>query len=140
MMKSNIKATLDADIQLVWDSVTSLENYAWRSDLSGIRVLAPKKKFVEKTTPDGELITCTITAFEPLHRYELDIESDKMKGRFTGLFASAGAKTEIDFTEDVVEKSAGMKPFVEKRLKNKQETYLRDLTQYLEIKKSQFKK
>jgi hypothetical protein len=135
MVTINIKTTLDADIQLVWNSVTSLENYSWRSDLSGIRVMAPGKKFIEKTTPDGDVITCTIVAFEPLQRYELEIESDKMKGRFVGLFASAGDKTEIDFTEEVVPKSNPMKPSVETRMKNKQESYLRDLTQYLEIKK-----
>ena len=39
MAVSNIKATFQNNIQKVWETVTSLENYAWRSDLSKIEIL-----------------------------------------------------------------------------------------------------
>ncbi|MBN1042832.1 polyketide cyclase, partial [Clostridium botulinum] len=34
MAVSNIKATFQCDIKKIWEIVTSLENYSWRSDLS----------------------------------------------------------------------------------------------------------
>lgn len=48
MAVSNIKAVFSRDIQTVWETVTSLENYAWRSDLSRIEVLS-ETRFVEYT-------------------------------------------------------------------------------------------
>ena len=36
MAVSNIKAAFESNIQEVWEIVTSLENYSWRSDLSKI--------------------------------------------------------------------------------------------------------
>ena len=75
MAVSNIKATFQCDIKIAWETVTSLENYTWRSDLSKIEVLNDKQ-FVEYTkggTPqllrlplwshinDGSLIWKTIT-------------------------------------------------------------------------------
>lgn len=39
MAISNMKVTFQTDIQKVWDTVTSLEKYAWRSDLSKIEIL-----------------------------------------------------------------------------------------------------
>ena len=34
MAISNVKATLQVDIERVWEIVTSLYDYSWRSDLS----------------------------------------------------------------------------------------------------------
>ena len=41
MAISNMKADLSYSIQKVWDVVTSLENFQWRSDLSKIEI--PKR-------------------------------------------------------------------------------------------------
>lgn len=38
MAVSNIKVAFQSDIQKVWRTVTSLENYTWRSDLSKIEI------------------------------------------------------------------------------------------------------
>ncbi len=46
MAISKIKAVFPASIQEVWNMVTSLENYGWRSDLSRIEILN-EKQFVE---------------------------------------------------------------------------------------------
>ncbi len=40
---ANLKVTLNEDIKTVWEIVTSLDNYAWRSDLSKIEVLEAGK-------------------------------------------------------------------------------------------------
>ena len=39
MAISNVKATLQVDIERVWEIVTSLYDYSWRSDLSKIEIL-----------------------------------------------------------------------------------------------------
>jgi hypothetical protein len=140
MTISNIKVTLNAGIQTVWNIVTSLEDYAWRSDLSAIEILPDGKRFIE-TTKDGHSTTFTITAFEPLRRYAFDMENDVMFGHWTGLFSpieggpgtigTTGA-TLIDFTEDVHAKNLLMRPFVKGYLKKQQEAYVRDLRQRAE--------
>ena len=48
MAVSNIKANFQCDIQKVWDVVTSIHNYSWRSDLSKIEI-SGKNQFIEYT-------------------------------------------------------------------------------------------
>lgn len=115
MAVSNIKAVFPRDIQTVWDTVTSLENYAWRSDLSKIEVLS-ETQFVEYTK-EGYATTFTITAVEPCKRWEFDMENDNMKGHWSGIFTQKCGQTEINFTEDVTAKKIFMKPFVKAFLK-----------------------
>lgn len=42
MAISTIKATFQSKVQDVWDIVTSLEKYQWRSDLSKIEIISEK--------------------------------------------------------------------------------------------------
>lgn len=46
---STIKSVIPADIRVVWQVVTSLENYAWRSDISRIEK-EDEESFTEYTT------------------------------------------------------------------------------------------
>ncbi len=62
MAVSNIKVAFQSDIQRVWEVVTSLENCAWRSDLSKIEIVN-ESQFVEYTK-DGYSTTFTITRTE----------------------------------------------------------------------------
>lgn len=103
MAVSNIKATFQSDIQRVWEVVTSLKNYSWRSDLSKIEIIN-ENQFVEYTK-EGYATTFTITVKEPYKRWEFDIENDHIKGHWTGVFSQKDGLAEIDFTEDVTEKS-----------------------------------
>lgn len=125
----NIKATFESNVQNVWKTVTTLENYAWRSDLSKIEVL-DEKHFVEYTK-EGYATTFTITAAEPYKRWEFDMENDNMKGHWIGVFTQRGEATEIDFTEDVTAKKIIMKPFVKAYLKKQQTQYISDLKKAL---------
>lgn len=59
MVRSNIKATFACNVETVWDVVTSLENYQWRSDLSRIEIVSDNT-FIEYTR-DGYATTFTIT-------------------------------------------------------------------------------
>lgn len=129
MASANIKATFESDIQKVWKTVTSLDDYAWRSDLSRMEVL-DEKHFVEYTK-EGYATTFTITAAEPYKRWEFDMENDNMKGHWIGVFTQKGEETEIDFTEDVTAKKMIMKPFVKAYLKKQQTQYISDLKKAL---------
>ena len=125
MAVSNIKAVFPCSVQKVWDIVTSLDDYAWRSDISKIEILNDKQ-FVEYTK-EGYATTFTITAMEPLTCWEFDMENENMKGHWTGVFAAKGDTTEVDFTENVVAKKVLMKPFVKGYLKKQQALYIGDL-------------
>lgn len=129
MAVSQIKATLNSDIKKVWETVTSLENCAWRSDLDKIEIINDKQ-FVEYTK-DGFSTNFTITVKESCKRYEFDMENNNMKGHWTGLFTQNGNKTEIEFTEDVTAKKLIMKPFAKSYLKKQQTQYISDLKKEL---------
>ncbi len=129
MAVSNMKAVFQSSIQKVWDIVTSLENYQWRSDLSKIEIIN-EKQFIEYTK-DGYATTFTITVSEPYKRWEFDMENSNMKGHWTGIFTEIDGQTEIDFTEEVTAKKLLMKPFVKAYLKKQQELYVSDLRKAL---------
>lgn len=129
MAVSNIKVTFQSDIQRVWETVTSLENYAWRSDLSKIEAFN-EKQFIEYTS-EGYATTFTVTAIEPYKRWEFDMENGNMKGHWIGIFAQKDKETEVDFTEDVVAKKVFMKPFIKAYLKKQQALYVSDLKKVL---------
>ena len=129
MAVSKIKAVFQNDIQTVWNIVTSLENYKWRSDLSKIEILN-EKQFIEYTK-DGYATTFTITVQEPCKRWEFDMENSNMKGHWTGIFTEKDGQTEIEFTEDVTAKKLIMRPFVKAFLKKRQEQYISDLRKAL---------
>ena len=125
MAIAKIKAVFQNDIKDVWDVVTSLDNWQWRSDLSKIEVINDKK-FVEYTK-DGYATTFTITVTKPLERWEFDMENANMQGHWTGVFSMQNGQTEIEFTEDVTAKKWIMKPFVKGYLKKQQALYVSDL-------------
>lgn len=129
MAISNIKAVFDSNVHTVWALVTSLEAYAWRSDLREIQILN-ETQFVEYTK-EGYATTFTITLVEPYKRWEFDMENGNMKGHWSGVFTPKGEQTEIDFTEEVTVKKIMMKPFVKAYLKKQQALYVSDLQKAL---------
>lgn len=131
MALSTISAEFDSEVEKVWDKVTSLEDYLWRSDLGKIVVLSEGKQF-EEHTKEGYVTRFTVTLCKPFERYEFDMENDNMKGHWTGLFFYKDGKTTIEFTEDVTAKKMIMKPFVGAYLKKQQVAYVRDLKKALE--------
>lgn len=130
MAISNIKASFPHKRENVWNLVTSLDNYNWRSDLARIEVLEPGKKFVEYTK-DGYSTTFTITRQEPFRVYEFHMENENMEGLWTGLFSVENGNTVIDFTEDVTVKKLMMKPFAKMYLRKQQTAYIQDLKKAL---------
>ena len=131
MALSTITAEFQSHVERVWNIVTSLEEYSWRSDLSKIVIVIPDKEF-EEHTKDGYVTRFTITAREPYKRYEFDMENGNMKGHWTGLFSFRDGRTTITFTENVTAKKIFMKPFVGAYLRKQQVAYVRDLKRALE--------
>ena len=130
MAISNTKAVFQAQVKKVWETVTSLDHYTWRSDLSRIEIVNDRQ-FIEYTK-EGYATTFTITVTEPCRRWEFDMENDNMSGHWTGIFIQRGDQTEIDFTEEVTAKKIFMKPFVKMYLKKQQKCYIQDLTNELQ--------
>lgn len=130
MAVSSINATFQNDIKTVWDTVTSLEKYQWRSDISKIEILN-EKQFVEYAK-NGYATTFTITVCEKYKRWEFDIENGNMKGHWTGLFEENNGQTQIEFTEDVTPKKFILKLLVKPYLKKQQEQYVADLRKALQ--------
>ncbi len=135
MAVSTVTVLFSCKRKSVWDVVTSLEAYDWRSDLEKIEILEPGRKFKEHTR-DGFSTTFTITALEPYDRYEFDMENENMKGHWTGLFSERDGDTKIVFTENVTAKKVFMRPFVGLYLKKQQAAYIKDLKKRMEEKKN----
>ncbi len=125
MAVSNIKALFPSNVQAVWDIVTSLEHYEWRSDLDKIERIG-ENQFVEYTK-DGFATTFTVTAFEPCRRWAFTLDNQNIKGNWVGIFSEKDGQTEIDFTETVTAKKWFMKPFVKAFFKKQQALYVSDL-------------
>ena len=129
MAVSNIKAFFLCQVQKVWEIVTDIKNYTWRSDLSKTEILN-ENKFIEYTK-DGFLTQFTITVTEPYKRWEFDMENSNIRGHWIGVFTEKDGGTEIDFTEDVTAKKFIMKPFMKAFLKKQQELFISDLKETL---------
>ena len=129
MAVSTIKVVFPCDVNKVWEMVTSLENYTWRSDLSKIEILNDKQ-FIEYTK-EGYATSFTITVMEPCQLWEFDMENDNIKGHWRGVFIQKDGQTEIEFSEDVDAKKLFMKPFVKSYLKKQQLQYVSDLKKAL---------
>lgn len=129
MAVSNIKTVLSADISKVWDVVTDVENYSWRSDLSRTELLE-KNQFVEYTKK-GYPTTFTITSSVPYERWEFDMENSNMKGHWVGIFTPKEGKTEIEFTENVTVKKIFLRPFIKRYLRRQQALFVADLEKAL---------
>lgn len=130
MTISNIKANLNSDLISVWNTITSLENYHWRSDIKEIKVIEPNQVFIEYSN-DGYPTKFTITKFEPYHTYEFDIENENMKGHWIGTLNESNGVVNVDFTENIVAKKILLKPFVKAYLKKQQNLYIQDLKEAL---------
>ena len=129
MIKSNIKAVFSSDIHKVWEIVTAVENYTWRSDLSRTEILN-EKQFVEYTG-NGYATTFTVTVVKPYERWEFDMENSNIKGHWIGIFTKKDTGTEIDFTEEVTAKKFFLTPFLKSYLRKQQLQFISDLKKAL---------
>lgn len=131
MAVSKMSATFPCELKTVWEVVTSLSEYAWRSDLSRIEILS-NTRFLEYAK-EGYATTFTTTVMEPYRRWEFDLENDNIKGHWTGCFTQKDGQTLLELTEDVTAKKFFVKPFVKAYLKKQQGQYIADLKRVLGV-------
>ena len=70
---STVKAVFPYEAKRVWEIVTDLENYAWRSDLERIEII-DETHFIEHSK-DGMKTSFKVTANEYCRRWEFYLEN-----------------------------------------------------------------
>jgi len=126
MIKSNIKASFECDIEKVWDIITNNNEYSWRSDIDRIEIV-DDNNFIEYTK-DNFPTNFKITKKDNLKRYEFDIENKNIRGHWIGIFfKKENGETQIDFTEEIEVNNVIMRLLAKSYLKRQQERYIEDL-------------
>lgn len=136
MAIANIKVTLLCPIEKVWDKVTDLNDFIWRSDLINIRII-DENTFVEISKDGIETYFKVIECIKN-QSWSFEIENKNIKGTWTGKFYSHGDKTTLDFTENIMSKKIIFKPFVGSYLKKQQKLYFKDLKKALNCEEASF--
>lgn len=125
MTTSNMKVTILCPIEIVWDTVTNLKDFSWRSDLKDVKII-DEHNFIE-IAKNGIETYFRITECIKYQSWIFEIENKNIKGTWVGKFYAEGDKTILDFTENIVSKKSILKPFISLYLKRQQKIYFRDL-------------
>ena len=136
MAIANIKVTLLCSIEKIWNKVTDLSDFDWRSDIKDIKII-DEKNFVE-ITKDGVETHFKVTECIKYQCWSFEIENENIKGTWIGNFYSHGDKTTLDFTENIVSKKFIFKPFVGSYLKKQQKLYFKDLKKALNCNEASY--
>lgn len=134
MATSNMKVIILCPIEIVWDTVTNLNDFSWRSDLKAVKII-DEHNFIE-IAKNGIETYFRITECIKYQSWIFEIDNKNIKGTWIGKFYSKGDKTILDFTENVVSKKIIFKPFISLYLKRQQRIYFKDLKVKLNCKKS----
>ena len=134
MATSNMKVTILCPIEIVWDTVTNLNDFSWRSDLKAVKII-DEHNFIE-IAKNGIETYFRITECIKYQSWIFEIDNKNIKGTWIGKFYSKGDKTILDFTENVISKKLIFKPFISLYLKRQQRIYFKDLKVKLNCKKS----
>ena len=134
MTTSNMKVTILCPIEIVWDTVTNLKDFSWRSDLKDVKII-DEHNFIE-IAKNGIETYFRITECIKYQSWIFEIDNKNIKGTWIGKFYSKGDKTILDFTENVISKKIIFKPFISLYLKRQQRIYFKDLKVKLNCKKS----
>lgn len=129
MIKSIIKAEINASIDDVFKIITDNNNYSWRSDLDRIDIVGDNK-FVEYAK-NGFPTEFTITDCIPNSYYAFNIDNANMSGRWYGKFDSVNNITVIEFTEELTAKKALPKFLIKLYIKKQQKQYVKDLKNHI---------
>ena len=124
-----IEKIFDFDIKIVWNTVTNLKKYHWRSDISRVNVIN-EKEFVE-ITQSGYLTTFKIIKEEKYKYWEFKVDNSNMKGIWKGEFLTENGKTKVKFVENLKAKKVWLITILKIYVKRQQKIYMRDLEKYL---------
>lgn len=129
MAKANVKATFLCPVEKVWDTVTDLRNYEWRSDINKIRIVDDRN--FEEYSKEGIITSFRVTNKKESELWEFALENQNIKGKWIGRFYRNGDNTTLDFTEEVHAKKLFLMPFVGSYLRKQQRQYFIDLKKAL---------
>jgi len=121
-------AHLSCPAELVWETVTSLSDWTWRSDIQDCRPTGTNT-FTE--TSGGVTTEFTVTDKTPCRRYALAIKNSALQGSWEGLFASDGEGAVLTLTEEIQAEGLLRRLVAPAYLRVQQRRYIRDLTEYL---------
>ena len=136
MTTSNMKVTILCPIEIVWDTVTNLKDFSWRSDLKAVKII-DEHNFIE-ISKNGIETYFRVTECIKYQSWAFEIENKNIRGTWVGKFYSKGDKTILEFTENIVSKKLIFKPFISLYLKRQQKIYFRDLKVKLNCAESGF--
>ena len=119
------KVIFPYSIQKVWKVVTSIESYAWRSDLVRAERCG-ETQFLEEAK-GGAVTVFTTEKIEPYKCWSFRMENRNITGRWTGLFTEEGGQTQLDCTEEATAKRWILRPLVKLYLKRQQKQFITDL-------------
>lgn len=125
MVMSTITTQFQSNIETVWDTITSLTEYTWRSDIKTIEIV-DDTTFIEYTK-SGYPTTFVIMDFVKPKRYAFTIDNTNIKGHWLGSIKEVNGLIEIEFTEDVEAKKWFLKPILKIYLHLQQKKYVQDL-------------
>lgn len=129
MAKANVKVTFLCPVEKVWNTVTDLKNYGWRSDIKKIRIVGDRN--FQEYTKEGIVTSFRVTNKKECELWEFVLENQNIKGKWTGRFYRHGDNTTLDFTEEVCAKKWFLKPFMGSYLRKQQRQYFIDLKKEL---------
>ena len=125
-IQSQIRRTVPANIQTVWNTVTSFTDYAWRSDVQKIEQLNATQ--FREYSPSGISTLFTVTQSQPPNLWAFDMENDTFSGHWIGRFTTLNnGHTELNFIESVTLKKWLPRWLVQFYLTLQPRRYCRDL-------------
>ena len=84
MIRTTIKSFIQADLESVWHSVTSLYDYSWRSDIKDIEV--SDERHFREISNEGYVTCFTVTVIEPFLKYSFLMHNVKLFRGVDGIF------------------------------------------------------
>ena len=132
MPKITARAELPCPVERVWQVVTDLEQWEWRSDLGRLLAAPDGRTFVEYDWDDRPAY-CRITAFAPCYWYALDVVSEETVGRWEAFFTRKGRGTKLELSIEVRGKNVVADLRVLAELRRRQRKYIEDLRMELEV-------
>lgn len=78
MIRTTIKSFIQADLESVWHSVTSLYDYSWRSDIKDIEV--SDERHFREISNEGYVTCFTVTVIEPFLKYSFLMDNVNFSG------------------------------------------------------------
>ncbi len=129
MAEATMKIMLPYPVETVWQVVTDVRNYGWRSDVMHAKVIN-ENQFVE-VDREGVRTVYTVVDYATKRRWELDLDNDSIHGRWIATFEADGLHTVFTIEEELMAKKMIVKPFLKSNVSKRVSTYMEDLKRVL---------